>query len=600
MISLKKFLTYLAAPALSLLALSIVFKLWSLDFNKPFFGYFGDELFYLFVIKNIVDTGWIFENPFVGMSDKPIIFSLNDFPIHGEFINLSLIKFINIFTDNVFLISNCFFIITFALVSLSAFIVLRIFKISTFTATLISIIYSFLPYHFFRNSWHLFLSNYLIIPISTLLAIWMIDGKIKLFIYKNNKISFNCDKDFFITLLLILLIAINGLYYAFFTCWVLLFAYLLFSIKEGKFFNRNLGNVIFINILLIFSILLIHLPTFINWAKFGMSDKLLGRDLLQSDIYALKIINLFLPTQNHLINYLAEIRKTFESYFLNSETYGESLGIIGLSGFVFSLLWIISKNYNEKNSLFNKTVNRFSLDQKDINFISNFANLNLISVFVFGSGALILLFCAFFPSFRSHARFVVFISFFSLSIIALILDKILEKSDRKNLLKTVFVICFALAILDQTGNPNLNPMQNQKTINRFENDKNFINQIENILPKQAKVFVLPTFGFPEQYKDSYESLICYIHSKELHWSYPAMAGRYAAKWQEKTANLNNQDFIKEIENANFSAVYIDRKKYGEVFSYKKLRQLEKDLKLSGYKNISSQNLGLTLYSKSKK
>ena len=60
-------------------------------------------------------------------------------------------------------------------------------------------------------------------------------------------------------------------------------------------------------------------------------------------------------------------------------------------------------------------------------------------------------------------------------------------------------------------------------------------------------------------------------------------------------NLNNQGFIKKIKEAGFSAVYIDRKKYAEVFSYKKLRQLENDLKLARYKNMPSGDLNLVLY-----
>jgi phosphoglycerol transferase len=593
---LKKSSIYLAAPALSLIVLTIIFQLWKIDFAKPFFNYNQDGLFYLLTIKNIIDTGWIFTNPFLGLPNSEIPFSLNDFPIHGELISLVIVKFLALFTNNPFLASNCFFIITFALISFTAFIALRNFKISIFISLLISVLYSFLPYHFFRNSWHLFLSNYMAVPLSIMLSMWILDGKIKLLIKKNQKFSLNSNREFFITLLLIIFIAINGLYYTFFTCWMILFAWFLFSLKEGKFINYNLSNMLLINVLLVISVITIHMPSFIYWIKFGFNDHLLGRSVAQSEIFALKIINLFLPTKHHFIALFSDVREIFEGNFHSSEAYGESLGILALTGFVFSFLWLIIKNYGEKNSFFTKTINRFSLSQKDINFISNFASLNLISILVFGSGALILLFATFFPSFRSHARFVVFIAFFCFTIMALIFDKILEKNpNKKNLLTLIFSLFFIIAILDQVGKPWLNPIQNNEAIKVFDNDKKFINEVEKILPEGSNVFILPAFGFPEQPYDHYESLICYLHSKKLHWSYPAIAGRPAAKWQEMVVNLNNQGFIKKIKEAGFSAVYIDRKKYAEVFSYKKLRQLENDLKLARYKNMPSGDLNLVLY-----
>ena len=71
--------------------------------------------------------------------------------------------------------------------SLCCFIALRAYGISAFTWIIIGILYAFLPYHFERNARHLFLSNYSIIPLTSIIFLWIYEEKIKMLDYNKNK-----------------------------------------------------------------------------------------------------------------------------------------------------------------------------------------------------------------------------------------------------------------------------------------------------------------------------------------------------------------------------------------------------------------------------
>ena len=181
---LKISASYLIAPIISLILVSLFFQLWNFDLKTPIFSYSKDSLFHLFLVKLIASEGWFFSSEFVGYPQSEFGFYLHDFPIHADFFNFALIKIFSYFTKDPFLLVNIFFLFTFLLNSLGAFIALRAFKIGLLSATLIAILYSFLPYHFARGAHHLFLSNYVVIPLLIMSSLWICDGKIILL--KNN------------------------------------------------------------------------------------------------------------------------------------------------------------------------------------------------------------------------------------------------------------------------------------------------------------------------------------------------------------------------------------------------------------------------------
>ncbi len=593
---LKNSWPYLLAPTLSLIIFALFFQIWKIDLALPAFSYSNDGLFYIFITKNMVDTGWFSQNANIGLPHFSEIFNLYDFPLQAEMLQILIIKFLTYFSSNPFLIANCFFILTFPLIAATAFIVLRSFKISIFTATIISILYAFLPYHFARNVWHLFLSNYMVVPLAVMVGMWIASDKISVVsLNKKKQYCLSPNKYFLISGAICALIAVSGLYYAYYSMIIFIFAWILCGLKKENFFDKNSFAVPALCGIIFAVISYLYLPTLLYQMQHGVNSSVANRGALHSEGFGLRIINLLLPVANHYIDYFANLTSYFEIMVSDEQERGsENLGILASSGFFFLILWLMAKNFDQENSFLKKTIKKLSLKKDEQNLISNLAALNILIVLFATAGGLVMLISITFPLIRSHARVCVFIAFISFFLVAIILDKIIE---RKKLFAQIAVIVIAvLALFDQVGVVSSASVQSEMMKNKFANDRNFIEKIENSLPKQAMIFVLPSFPFPEKDGDDYGSLIAYIHSKNLRWSYPAMAGRESSKWQEKVVKQDFKEFIASIKQAGFRGVYLDRSQYLITHGSDKLTILERNLRSqAGGPIIVSQNARLVFF-----
>jgi phosphoglycerol transferase len=114
------------------------------------------------LVKGVVDHGWALENPNLG---APFTQQLHDFPF-ADNLSLVLIRVLAIFTSDWALVMNLFFVLTFALVAITAYAVARTFAVGRLPATALAILYAVTPYHFLRGEQHLFLSNYATVPLA--------------------------------------------------------------------------------------------------------------------------------------------------------------------------------------------------------------------------------------------------------------------------------------------------------------------------------------------------------------------------------------------------------------------------------------------------
>jgi len=592
--NLKKISLYFVAPILSVLIFTALFQLWNLDLRAPVFSYEGDSIVAFFLIKNIIQTGWFSSNELVGWPHL-IPFSLNDFPMHADGFNFLILKAFTYFSSDPFLIVNCFFILTFALTSFTSFIALRSLGITAFTAIIVSILYSFTPYHFYRGTWHVFLSNYSPIPLIIMVSLWIAAGKIKMIdVNEKGQFYLNPNRFFFFALAICIFVSGGGIYYALYSCVIFVFAWILYGLKKGIFSDRQFFTVTFLCSAIIIVLLFLHIPSFFYWMQNGMNGNAVNRSMEQSELYGLKIVNLLLPTENHYLEYFANLRKFYDESMWVYESKDSSLGLLGAVGFLFLLLWLFAKNYDKKGSIFQKTIQKFSLTKEDQNLIFNLAGLNLLIVLFATVGGLVMLFTMASSLLRCHARLSIFIAFLSLTLIAIIFDKIIKKKlFGKKIFAQILVVAIAVfSLFDQVGRVSSGFLYTREITNRkdvikkFHYDREFIEKIEKTMPTGAMIMQMPAVIFPESV--TYELMIGYIYSKNLRWSYPVIRGRESAIWQLKTAKLDFKDFIIELKKAGFSGVYIDRanmvnrvllrEKEDEVQLWRDLIKFEKQMK----------------------
>jgi phosphoglycerol transferase len=333
-----------------------------------------------------------------------------------------------------------------------------------------------------------------------------------------------------------------------------------------------------LNILLTFYI---NLPSIIDGAKNNFESFLPSRSGISSNIYGLKLVNLFLPIENHFLKYFSNLKIFFNDVIdIEQENRAVSLGLLQASGLLFSLLWLLLRN-NDVESLYTKTVKKFFLKDKDCEKISFLASLNLLAILFFSAGGgFLMFFSVIFPVLRSNARCVVFIAFFSLTIMALIFDKIIAHKFFKNTLNAkIFIIIIAvLALFDQVGRVSSSKLQSLEVVTNFNNDKDFIEQIEKSLAKNSAIFILPIYSFPESRGDYYRGLIAYLHAKNLRFSYPVNRASKSFIWQKKIfMNLSFKNFINELKKKGFAGIYLDRDEYITFFNINKGRIIDRNI-----------------------
>ena len=138
--------------------------LWRADLGLPLrYAPVDDTKFYLMLVKGIIEHGSYLSNPSLGF---PFGQHLADYPQGADDLNWLLIRGLAVFSSSPGLVVNLFFLLTFALTSVCAHLVLRAEGISAPVAGVVSVLFSLLPYHFFRGESHLLLSAYYSIPLA--------------------------------------------------------------------------------------------------------------------------------------------------------------------------------------------------------------------------------------------------------------------------------------------------------------------------------------------------------------------------------------------------------------------------------------------------
>ncbi len=574
---LKNLGTYLIAPALSLLLFVLLFQLWEVDLRQPILVYGGDNFFIVFIVKTIINFSWFFSNDAVGWPHFNGTFLMHDFPIHADIFHLLIIKFFSLFSSNPYLVLNCFFISTFALIALTAFVALRSISISVFTASLVAVLYTFSPYHFARGTYHAFLSNYAIIPLLIMVALWIVNGKVQALKSNDKGMLYLAPNRFFLLSILIAIFSVfNGIYYAFYGALIFIFAWFLRGFKEKNFFDRRIFSLLFLLTFITITALLIYIPSLLYWFHNGPNLKAFPRSLYGSEFFALRPVNLLLPVANHYFETFANFKKLFLP-FSNDEARASSLGVLGSAGFVFLLLWLLMKIYDGEGSLFQRMVKKNSLKKNEQILINDLAGLNFLSLLFATAGGLVMLVAAFFPLLRSHARFSIFISFFSLILVAIIFDKIIEKKifGKKFFAQILVLLITVLALFDQVGRVSASSLQSAELKDKFALERNFVARIEQIMPKNSLIFTMPVTFFPEDY---YDLLAGYLYSSNLRWSYPAIVGRSSYVWQKEVSELDVKNFISELKKNDFAGLYLDRNIYIIKYGKERLQAFEAQLK----------------------
>jgi hypothetical protein len=520
---------------LALVGAFIVLELWRADLDVPF-DYTGDTILNLTLIKGVLENAWYFENPDLGAPNGQ---ELYDYPVISmETLNLLLFRILGLGTGDPALVLNLFFLLTFPLTALTAFLVLRGLAVSRAIALVIALLYTFLPYHFQRGETHVFLAAYYAVPLGAYLAIAVFRGDTLFGRWRPTLIT--------AAMCAVVATASGSGYYAVFTVVLVVVASVLRFVARREREALVAGGAV---VAAIAAVALLQLaPTIVYRAVNGGNDEVAQRFWFESENYSLRLTNLLLPVDDHRIDALARRKAEYVAQIPQNESRAASLGIVASVGF----LWLIGVGLAATAGAGRRV---------DFGLHVGLATLTLAAVLIATTGGFSTFFAVVWPQIRAWNRLSVFIAFFALAAVALLLGR-LERRLRAPVFAAVLAGLLALGVYDQTTKSFIPPYDAVKAT--WNADASYFSSLDAELPSDAKVVQVPYEPFPEPAPTPigiYEPAKPYLHTDGLRWSWGAMRGR-PEDWAATIVGKPPAEVVAAARGEGFDGILLDRAALG--------------------------------------
>jgi hypothetical protein len=532
-----------------------------------------DTLLVLPMVKATQERGSHWRNERLG---APGVQELHDFPVVDHFHFLWL-WVLGRFIPDAVVVFNVYYLLTFPLTVLTAMAVLRHFGLSFPAAAVGGLLYALTPYHLLRGENHFFLSAYYMVPLAVMVILWVCDGRLPFFpAGADGRRRFRVlDRDTLAAVLIGVVTASAGAYYAFFACALLVGAGVYGWVATrtwraaasaglviGVIFAAGLAN---------------HLPAFYYQYRFGKHTAPTERFPEEAEYYGLKLSQLVLPIEDHSLEPLAFLKSTYNSIDRPVQSWTErySLGTVGTAGLLLLLFRTVFPV-------------RRGWPYTPLAAVTAFA---VLVGTVGGFGAVFNHVVT--PQVRCYNRIAIYIAFLCLFAVLYAVDQWVRRlavTYRGHWLKgwaypaAVWVGLAWFGVWDQTpfywGGSKAAERQREQG-DRFRTDAAFFREIEDVLnPDRASpgpaVFQLPYVKWPEpapvRNLYAYEHARGYVHTQTLRWSYGCMQGREVDEWYRRMAVLTSvyagtfavDHLLHRVVKAGFEGLLLDKRGYSAV------------------------------------
>jgi phosphoglycerol transferase len=535
--------------AVAMLLAAVFLQVWDGSRHIPMYKR-GDANFSLLLVKTLMSNGWVGVDHLLGFPFGSALY--DDAVVYGDSSQLLIMKILSLGTSDPVVVMNVFFMGTFFLVGMSAYAVLRDFAFPRLACAVPAILYSLLPYHFFRSESHLFLAAYYAVPLGAWIILRALRGD-PLWTRRaagGHRLTQWASGRSLATLAACVIVGTSEIYYAAFTL-LLIVPLSLLSAGASRAVKRLLGPLVAV-VAIVGSTLVVQLPAIVWHAQHGVNQDVTKRLPTESQRFALDLASLVVPLPGHPI---AGISNLGDRYYSNldadpAENVGAALGSWLTLGFVAVVLAAFFAAFGAAY------VGRARL-MVDAGLAAGVA-------FLYGTtGAGGTLF-GFYVStqLRGWNRISIFIAFFAAIGLAALLGWLLERGvSRRG--QVLGVVALGLVLFtgykDQTRT-GFRPTY-AENLATWRNDSRFVSGIEARLPGSAAILQYPQASFPEfgpVFKiEDYDELKGYLHSDRLRWSYGAIKGREPDDWASQMKNLSLDQQIASAVAAGFRGVTVD-------------------------------------------
>ncbi|AKP34007.1 DUF7024 domain-containing protein [Yersinia aleksiciae] len=504
------------------------------------YAYSRDGLFHAWMAQRVTE-GWLFDNV---RSGYPFGSSFLDFPGSDSGAHL-LIKVFALMSGGWVGGTNLFFLFGFASCFVATYVTARAFSLNRSFAVAMSVLYTFVPFHFLRLE-HLFYTCYFVAPLFFYLAldIYLTRGPTY---YTGLKSTL---RKLVASAAGMLVLASFGVYYALFGVIILATAGVMSAIKSRSSHGAKKAALLISATIL--GVMINLAPNVLGTYKDGPNREMALRSISESETYGLKMMQLLMPRIDHRISQFRQVAQKYQHNPLTNENATSSLGIIGAAGFMMALLYLIFIPARTRSD-----------DKLRLLAVTTFV-LFLFAT-VGGLGSLFAMVIS--PLIRGWNRDSIFIACGALLFFFISLQLLLQKKAPRlaNQSVAIAVVLMFVGLYDQTVPIRKN--YNSPAKASFDNDRDFIQSIEKALPAGGAVYQLPYIRFPEtpaiHHLRSYQMMAGVLHSKDLHWSYGGTKGRPGDLFYRALGREPISHQIEVIRRLGFDGIYIDRRGYAD-------------------------------------
>jgi phosphoglycerol transferase len=550
------------------------FQIWNGGLSTPT-TYFGDGLYYAGITKSIIEHGWYFTNPRLGAPLGQVNY---DYPLGYDNLNLGAIRLLAWMFRNPFVVNNLFLYLTFPAVFLTSWFVLRRLGFSKPVAWVIGVVYTILPYHFWRADLHLMLAAYYAVPLGALLLYGFTDVRgggtndrdawreLTAGSWRARAARLLRSRWFWIPVIL----GSTGVYYAAFFGFLAIAVGGLTALRDRDL--RRLALPAICTVLVAAVLAINNAPTILYSIRHGSNTGAVERSLGESDIYGLNVSSLVLPTNNHRFPLFRDIkdRLNAESVSPVGDPEYQAIGLIASLGLVVSigsvLMGVTKRRSGDRWSALRRTS----------------GELNVLAILLAAIGGISTIVGLLgLTSLRAYNRISIFIAFFSLVALGALVQSWLAHRktsrlqwSRRFTAGTIAVslgVC-AFAAFDQTPRQPLFQGQSRNQVKtRLSSDRAFAEAIERRVGRGAMVFELPLMEYPEA-KVSLSAREPAYQTDELvkpslfttgvQWSWGAMKGRP----EDLTPSFVGrpvEGLLPDLAAVGFDGIYIDRRGFAD-------------------------------------
>lgn len=274
---------------------------------------------------------------------------------------------------------------------------------------------------------------------------------------------------------------------------------------------------------------------------------LLSRNYGGTERYALKPMEMFIPSQFHRWDWLAFFGHRYARWSeWRGEPYLPYLGIVGIAGLVWLVVLSVRRLMTRQAPPGQALSTGWLLAYATVGGLTN------VVAFFFSVQV-----------FRATNRVAIFISALVLLFLFVRLSRCTAGWPARWRVAAALGVA-ALGLCDQL--PVRWPDEVYARMNAdARSDLELGRRLEAELPAGAMLFQLPVLGFPEVVPPhrlaDYEHFRPYLTTDALRFSYGAAKYRSRSRWQRDLENVPLPTLVRRLENYGFSALYINRKGY---------------------------------------